>query len=138
MRLISVVLGAASIRAREDASATLLNYGYTFFETVKVHNASQPLLTPQVFKGSALTVPVGSRAPISVTIARGAADSITKEATVNSPLIAPIAAGATVGQYTVRVGDEVVTRVPLVALEAVEEGGIWRWAVDSVKLWFED
>jgi D-alanyl-D-alanine carboxypeptidase (penicillin-binding protein 5/6) len=138
MRLISVVLGAASIRAREDASATLLNYGYTFFETVKVHDASQPLLTPQVFKGSALTVPVGSRAPISVTIARGAADSITKEATVNSPLIAPIAAGATVGQYTVRVGDEVVTRVPLVALEAVEEGGIWRWAVDSVKLWFED
>jgi D-alanyl-D-alanine carboxypeptidase (penicillin-binding protein 5/6) len=138
MRLISVVLGAASIRAREDASATLLNYGYTFFETVKVHDASQPLLTPQVFKGSALTVPVGSRAPISVTIARGAADSITKEATVKSPLIAPIAAGATVGQYTVRVGDEVVTRVPLVALEAVEEGGIWRWAVDSVKLWFED
>ncbi|HUG73117.1 MAG TPA: D-alanyl-D-alanine carboxypeptidase family protein [Steroidobacteraceae bacterium] len=138
MRLISVVLGAPSIRGREDASATLLNYGYTFFETVKVHDASQPLLTPQVFKGSALTVPVGIRAPISVTIARGAADSITKETTVNSPLIAPIAAGATVGQYTVRVGDEVVTRVPLVALEAVDEGGIWRWAVDSVKLWFED
>jgi D-alanyl-D-alanine carboxypeptidase (penicillin-binding protein 5/6) len=138
MRLISVVLGAPSIRGREDASATLLNYGYTFFETVKVHDATQPLLTPEVFKGSALSVPVGSRAPINVTIARGAADSITKEATVNGPLVAPIAAGATVGQYTVRVGDEVVARVPLVALEAVEEGGIWRWAVDSVKLWFED
>jgi D-alanyl-D-alanine carboxypeptidase (penicillin-binding protein 5/6) len=96
------------------------------------------LLTPQVFKGSAVTVPVGSRAPISVTIARGAADSITKETTVNTPLVAPIAAGATVGQYTVRVGDEVVARVPLVALEQVEEGGLWRWAVDSVMLWFED
>ena len=38
MRLISVVLGSKSMRAREDASAALLNYGYTFFETVKVHD----------------------------------------------------------------------------------------------------
>ena len=72
------------------------------------------------------------------TIARGAGQSITKETSLNTPLIAPIAAGATVGQYTVRVGDEVVARVPLVAMEAVEEGGLWRWAIDSVKLWFED
>jgi len=138
MRLISVVLGSPSIRAREDASASLLNYGYTFFETVKLHDAGQPVLTPQVFKGSATSVPVGARGTVYVTIARGAADSITKEAKVESPLIAPLESGAQVGQYTVRVGDEVVSRVPLVALQPVEEGGIWRWAVDSVKLWFED
>ena len=35
MRLISVVLGTQSFKAREDASAALLNYGFTFFETVK-------------------------------------------------------------------------------------------------------
>ena len=96
------------------------------------------MLTPQVFKGSATSVPVGARGTVYVTIARGAADSITKEAKVESPLIAPLESGAQVGQYTVRVGDEVVSRVPLVALQPVEEGGIWRWAVDSVKLWFED
>src|SRR5690606_31525162 len=138
MRLISVVLGSPSIRGREDASASLLNYGYTFFETVKLHDAGQALLTPQVFKGEAESVPVGSRNAAYVTLARGAADSIAKETTVNSPLVAPIKAGTSVGQYTVRVGDEVVARIPLVALQDVEEGGLWRWAVDSVKLWFED
>ena len=38
-RLISVVLGTKSFKAREDASAALLNYGFTFFETVKVKGA---------------------------------------------------------------------------------------------------
>lgn len=137
MRLISVVLGSPTIQAREDASAALLNYGYTFFETVKLHEAGAPVITPQVFKGAAESVRVGSRAPISVTIGRGQAQSLTKEARVNTPLIAPLAAGAAVGQYTIRAGDEVVARVPLVALDKVDEGGLWRTAVDSVKLWFE-
>jgi D-alanyl-D-alanine carboxypeptidase (penicillin-binding protein 5/6) len=137
MRLISVVLGSPSIRAREDASAALLNYGFTFFETVKLQDAGVAMLTPQVFKGSAESVAVGSRRAISVTIPRGQAASLQKEAKVNSPLIAPLAANAVVGEYTVRVGDSVVARVPLVTLAKVDEGGLWRTTVDSVKLWFE-
>ena len=137
MRLISVVLGSPSIKDREDASATLLNHGYTFYETVKLHDAGATIISPQVFKGSAPTIGAGSRDAISVTVARGQADSITKEATVNSPLVAPIAADAVVGQYVVRVGDEVVSRIPLVALGKVDEGGLWRTTIDTVKLWFE-
>jgi serine-type D-Ala-D-Ala carboxypeptidase (penicillin-binding protein 5/6) len=138
MRLISVVLGSPSIKGREDASAALLNYGYTFFETVKLQDAGTPLLTPDVYKGKKESVQVGSRSAISVTITRGAADSITKESKVNSPLVAPIEAGAAVGQYTVRVGDEVIARVPLVALQKVEKAGFWGRSIDSVKLWFHD
>jgi D-alanyl-D-alanine carboxypeptidase (penicillin-binding protein 5/6) len=137
MRLISVVLGSPSIRGREDASAALLNYGYTFYETVKLLDANTAVLTPQVYKGEETKVAVGSRTPITVTVARGSAAQISKEATVNTPLIAPLANGQVVGQYTVRVGDEVVGRIPLVALAKVDEGGLWRWGVDSVKLWFD-
>jgi D-alanyl-D-alanine carboxypeptidase (penicillin-binding protein 5/6) len=137
MRLISVVLGSPTIRAREDASAALLNYGYTFFETIKLQEAGVAVLTPQVFKGSAQSVGVGSRRPISVTIARGQAQTLNKEAKVNAPLIAPLPLNGVVGEYTVRSGDEVVARVPLVALAKVDEGGLWRTAVDTVKLWFE-
>ena len=137
MRLVSVVLGADSIRAREDASATLLNYGYTFFETVKLQDAGAVVLKPAVYKGAATSVDAGSRMPIAVTVARGSADQITKEAVVNGPLVAPIEDGQVVGEYKVSVGDEVVARIPLTALSKVDEGGVWRWAVDSVKLWFE-
>jgi D-alanyl-D-alanine carboxypeptidase (penicillin-binding protein 5/6) len=138
MRLISVVLGAPSIKAREDASAALLNYGYQWYETVKLHEAGRTLLSPQVFKGEKNAVPVGTKEAMSVTIARGAGDSITKEASINGPLIGPLEAGTQVGQYIVRVGDEVVARVPLVTLEKVEEAGFFGRLYDSVKLWFED
>jgi D-alanyl-D-alanine carboxypeptidase (penicillin-binding protein 5/6) len=136
MRLISVVLGSPTIKAREDASAALLSYGFTFFETIKLQDAGRPVLTPQVFKGSAQSVAVGSPNDISITIARGLGDKLTKEARVNSPLIAPLALNATVGEYVVRNGDEVVARVPLKTLAKVDAGGIWRTAVDTVKLWF--
>jgi D-alanyl-D-alanine carboxypeptidase (penicillin-binding protein 5/6) len=137
MRLISVVLGSPSISAREDASAALLNYGFTFFETIRLQDAGKAMLTPRVFKGEAETVPVGSARAISITIARGQGDSLQKETNVNAPLVAPLALHAPVGEYVVRSGDEVVARVPLVTLAKVDEGGWWRTSVDTVKLWFE-
>ena len=33
MRLVSVVMGSTSMKARENASAALLNYGFTFYDT---------------------------------------------------------------------------------------------------------
>jgi D-alanyl-D-alanine carboxypeptidase (penicillin-binding protein 5/6) len=137
MRLISVVLGSPSIKAREDASATLLNYGFTFYETVKLQDAGKPVMTPQVFKGAAQSVAVGSPTDISITIARGQGAALAKEAKIDSPLVAPLALHAKVGEYVVRSGDEVVARVPLVTLAKVDEGGLWRTGVDSVKLWFK-
>ena len=137
MRLISVVLGSPSISAREDASAALLNYGFTFFETISLQEAGKAVLTPKVFKGSADSVAVGSPRNISITIARGQSEKLQKEAKVDSPLVAPLALHARVGEYIVRNGDEVVARVPLVTLAKVDEGGWWRVMVDTIKLWFE-
>jgi len=136
MRLVSVVLGSPSVKAREDASAALLNYGFTFYETVKLLDAGAVVQTPAVYKGASSAVPVGSRSAINVTVPRGTAGQITKEARINAPLIAPLANGQSVGQYTVRVGNDVVARVPLVALARVDAGGLWRSGIDTVKLWF--
>jgi D-alanyl-D-alanine carboxypeptidase (penicillin-binding protein 5/6) len=137
MRLISVVLGSPTIKAREEASAALLSYGFTFYETVQLQQAGKALLQPQVFKGATATVGVGSLRDISVTLPRGQSATLSKEATVNGPLIAPLAARSPVGEYKVTVGKDVVARIPLVTLTAVAEGGWWHSMVDTVKLWFE-
>ncbi len=137
MRLVSVVLGSPSIKAREDASAALLNYGFTFYETVQLQQAGKVLLQPHVYKGATETVGVGSLRDISVTLPRGQSATLAKEATVKGPLVAPLAAHSPVGEYTVTVGKEVVARIPLVTLAAVGEGGLWRSMVDTVKLWFQ-
>ena len=138
MRLISVVMGSPSVKAREDASAALLGYGYTFFETARIKQAREAVLKPRVYKSSAEFASIGVPNDIVVTVGRGQAASLTTTAKLaKEPLIAPLPAGQPVGELTVTDSNgQVVARSPLVPLTAVPEGGMWTRAVDDVRLWF--
>ena len=136
MRLISVVLGSASMKAREDASAALLNYGYTFYESMTVRHAGDVVLKPRVYKGASEYVDVVPRHDVSVTIGRGAGGSIHTTAKVDEPLIAPLSATKQIGELTVTDGADVVARVPLFAAQPVGEGSWWTRMTDTIGLWF--
>jgi D-alanyl-D-alanine carboxypeptidase (penicillin-binding protein 5/6) len=137
MRLISVVLGTQSFKAREDASAALLNYGFTFFETVKAKAATDVVLKPEVYKGEQDRVTLVPARDIWVTVGRGSAAQLKTTATVKEPVIAPIKAGQALGELTVSDGKEIIARVPLVAQAAVPEGGWWTRTVDGISLWMK-
>jgi D-alanyl-D-alanine carboxypeptidase (penicillin-binding protein 5/6) len=51
-------------------------------------------------------------------------------------LNAPIAKGARVGDIVVNLKDKELVRVPLVALQAVNEGSLWQRARDTILQWF--
>jgi len=138
MRLISIVMGSPSIKAREDASAALLNYGYTFFETARVKGAGEVALKPRVYKSESdfltLTIP----RDIYVTVGRGQAATLKVSARAfKEPLVAPLAAGQPVGELTVTdAAGEMMARVPLAPSAAIPTGGLWTRAVDTIRLWF--
>ncbi|HET7810889.1 MAG TPA: D-alanyl-D-alanine carboxypeptidase family protein [Steroidobacteraceae bacterium] len=134
-RLISVVLGTRSFKAREDASAALLNYGFTFFETVKAKSAGDVVLKPEVYKGEADMVTLVPQHDVFVTIGRGAAAQLKTAATAKEPVVAPVAKGQVLGELTVSDGKDVLARVPLVAKDAVPEGGWWTRMTDGIALW---
>jgi serine-type D-Ala-D-Ala carboxypeptidase (penicillin-binding protein 5/6) len=138
MRLVSVVMGAPSEKAREEASAALLNYGYTFFETVRVKAAQQTVLKPRVYKSAAEFVAVGVPYDVYATVGRGQAAALHTSAHLSvEPLIAPLAAGKPLGEYAVTDDSgTLIARAPLVPLAAVPLAGLWTRAVDSVVLWF--
>ena len=138
MRLVSVVLGAPSIKAREDASAALLSYGYTFFETVKLKTARDTVLKPRVYKAESEFANVGVTSDLYATVGRGQGAGLKTSAHLTSePLLAPLAAGQAVGELTVSdEGTQLVARAPLVALAPVASGGLWTRTVDTVALWF--
>ena len=138
MRLVSVVMGSASIKGREDASAALLNYGYTFYETAKVKSAGEVLLKPRVYKSADEYVTLAVPHDIVLTVGRGQIASLKSAAHLfKEPLIAPLAANQPIGELTISdPAGEVVSRVPLVPGKAVPEAGLWTRATDSVRLWF--
>ena len=138
MRLISVVLGAPSVKGREQASATLLGYGYSFYQTVKVKGRGQALATPRVFLSASTTAPVGLAQDLFVTVGRDQANQLKSTVTVTNKLLAPLAAGARVGDLTVTTPDgAVVAKAPLVTLQAVPQGGLWTRLTDHISLWFK-
>jgi len=138
MRLISVVMGAPSIKAREDASAALLNYGYTFFETLRVKAAKETILKPRVYKSPNEFADLGVPFAVYATVGRGQDASLKTATHLNAePLIAPLTAGKPVGEFTVAdATGAVIARAPLVPLTDVPLGGLWTRMTDSIALWF--
>jgi len=137
MRLVSVVMGAPNERSREEASAALLNYGYTFFESIRVKAAGTTVLKPRVYKSAGEFAAVGVSADVYALVPRGQAGSVETAARLDhEPLIAPLAAGEKLGSLTVTDGaGTVLASAPLVALAAVPQGGLWTRMVDGVALW---
>jgi D-alanyl-D-alanine carboxypeptidase (penicillin-binding protein 5/6) len=137
MRLISVHAGTKSERDREASSRKLLNYGFRFYETFKLHAANDPLTDMRVWKGEKESVPLGLASSLYITTPRGKRNMIKAHMNVNSTIVAPITKGEEYGSVEVKLGDELIAQRPLVALDDVTEGGLWRRTVDNIKLLFQ-
>jgi len=139
IRLISVVLGTRSEKERASESQKLITYGFRFFETAKSYSAQTTLIEPKIWKGKASTIKLGTKDDIYLTIPRGAGKDVTAELEVPELLEAPIALGQQVGAIKLSLDGEVLETHPLVALQNVDEGGLftrlWHWLVLLVKGW---
>ena len=136
MRLVSVVLGSKSMKAREDASAALLNYGFTFYDTKLVVKGGTALASTRVWKAAASPVDLGIKDDLWLTLPRGEAATVTTSVTVQPRLIAPLGADAAVGELRVVAGTRTLTSMPVHPLKEVAAGGWWRRLIDTIRLWF--
>jgi len=136
MRLVSVVLGSASMKGRENASAALLNYGFTFYDTKLVVKGGEKLATTPVWKAANSPVDVGIRDDLYVTVPRGQANDIKTTVEVQPRLIAPLARDATVGRLHVFAGSQTLATQPIHPLSSVAAGSWWRRLIDTIRLWF--
>jgi D-alanyl-D-alanine carboxypeptidase (penicillin-binding protein 5/6) len=135
MRLVSVVMGTASPKAREDASAALLGYGFNFYETKKLYSAGKAISTVHVYKvGDPVAVIV--RNDVYATAARGELVGARSSVTLNPRLVAPLSATTPIGRLKVMLGDTVISDVPVYPNGAIEPGNIFRRAIDTTRLWF--
>ena len=136
-RILAVVLGSSSETARANEAQKLLNWGYTAFEGIKLFEANQAVLTPEVWKGSQKTAKLGRPQPIVVAVPAGSAAHVKTQVARPDPLIAPLAKGQQVGILKISSGEQPLLDVPLVALEPVEQAGVLGRAWDSLRLWIK-
>ena len=137
MRVISVVLGTKSEEARADASQSLLNYGFRFFETHKLYDGSTKLTNARIWKGASDAVELGLAEPLYITIPRGEYNNLDASMQLQEQITAPVTQGQTLGRVVINLAGTLVSERDLVALQAVDEGSFWQRIVDEGLLYFE-
>ncbi|KAA0014750.1 D-alanyl-D-alanine carboxypeptidase [Billgrantia pellis] len=136
MRLISVVMGTSSEEARAQETQKLLSYGFRYYETMKLYDQGAVLNSPRVWGGEKNELRLGVDQEVYMTLPRSRSEELNARLDIRPDLTAPINLGERVGTLEVRLGEEVVGEQPLVALEAIEEGGLFKRLFDQVRRFF--
>ncbi|MBM4840694.1 D-alanyl-D-alanine carboxypeptidase [Vibrio parahaemolyticus] len=140
MRLIAVVMGAKSQSVRESESKQLLSYGFRFYDTLMPTAAGTDMANARVWMGQKDELKVGVNRDVYLTLPKGDVNKLKAEVEYSGDLLAPIAQDQVVGKVLYKVDGKVVKETELVALEPVEEGGIFKrimdWFKRLVASWF--
>jgi len=135
-RLLTVLLGSTSEMMRAQESQKLLNWGFQFFDAVRLYAGDAVVKEIEVWKGTRGTLKAGFRADLVVTVPKGQGEKLKAELLSHSPLVAPVAAGTRVGNLRVTLDGKPLGEYPVVALEDVPAAGLLVRAWDTLRLWF--
>ena len=137
MRLISVVMGTKSAKARNAESKKLLTWGFRFFETVRPMQKDNPLVSEIVWFGDKDKVQLGVENDVYITIPRGRLKDLKAGFVLTDPeLHAPLAKNQVVGTINFQLDNQIIETRPLVVTEAVPEGNFFSRLIDYIRLLF--
>ena len=113
LELIAVVMGSETSKDRFAACKSLLDYGFANFA----------LYTPAIQEGASVPVKLGisesvAAVPggaVSLLVDKAQRNSVTTEIELEESVTAPVSRGQRLGTLTVKAGEQVIARVPLVA-----------------------
>lgn len=133
-RLIAVVLGADSDGLRASESQQLLNYGFQYFDTVRLYQNSQPVTQVRLWKGTEKHLNIGLRRDLFLTVPNGQFAQLKATIATPQPLVAPITSGQTIGTLKLTLAGKPYAQFPLVALDSVSLANVFSRGWDSIRL----
>ena len=123
-RILLVVTGLESAQQRRQEAGRLINWAFRAFETTRLFKAGEPVAEAEIWIGAVGKVALAPARDLIVTVPYGMLEKAEISAHFSEPVEAPVAAGAELGRLEVALPGATPVSVPLVAVEAVERGGI--------------
>ncbi|MDD5181412.1 MAG: D-alanyl-D-alanine carboxypeptidase, partial [Gallionellaceae bacterium] len=136
-RLISVLLGAASDNLRATESQKLLNYGFQYFDAVRLYQKDQPVTSVRLWKGTENKIELGFRNDMFVSIPKGQLAQLKATIETQQPLIAPVSGGQRIGMIKFALDGKPYAELPLVALKPVPLANVFSRGWDHIRLLFQ-
>ena len=136
-RLLAIVLGTSSESVRATESQKLLNYGFQFYDTVRLYEKDQAVSSVRIWKGTANEVSAGFPYDLYLSVPKGVGEKLKATVETQQPLVAPIASGQKLGVLRVELDGKPYREFPVVALQEVPLAGILGRGWDSLRLLFK-
>ncbi len=134
MRLISVLVGSKTENDRTEQTIQILRFGFRFFETHRLFQANTALNQPKIWMGNRQKIALGINRDLYITIPHGQYKNLEAKMNIDKRITAPVAKGNTYGKLLVKLENQLVAELPLVALEDVSTGSLWSRFSDYVAL----
>mgnify|MGYP001980634692 CR=1 FL=1 len=122
-RLILVLNGLPSARARRVESKRILDWGFREFGNYKLFETNEEIASAGVWLGEASHVPLLAKQGILMTLERKYRKSLKVKIRHAAPVPTPIEKGARLGTIIVEVTGRNPIKIPLIAGESVERLG---------------
>ena len=123
-RIIFVITGLESAKARADEAARIITWAFRQFSNKNISLADPTLAQASVWMGSSRTVGLKMREPLLILVPTTDSYEITSKISYAGPLQAPISKGDVVAELIVSVNEVFETRAPLLAATSVPLGGL--------------
>lgn len=124
-RIIIVLSGLPSERARAAESRNLIDYGFRAFKTYHLFKADSIVDDAKVWLGEVGTVPLKIEEDVAITLSRAARSQMVVKVIYDGPIPAPIEEGQDIAHLVIETPDLEDRVIPLVAAEAVDEVGVF-------------
>nr|WP_051023197.1 D-alanyl-D-alanine carboxypeptidase family protein [Calidifontibacillus oryziterrae] len=126
MRVIAVVMGAATPKERNGQVSKMLDYAFSQYRTHPMFDRNQPLVKISVSKGSQAKVEAVTSEQISILTKKGeTVDDVVHEIVINENIEAPIQKGDEIGKLLLKKGEKILLESPIVAAEEVAVASWW-------------
>lgn len=135
LRLIAVVLGASSGKERFEAAKTLLDYGFSHYDSAEVTLPDDAPEELPVKRGTAETAALDYAAPERLLVPKGEGRDLQTKILLPDTLQAPVQQGSPVGSWQLLRGETVLQELPICAaqdVQALSFGYCLRYLVHTV------
>jgi serine-type D-Ala-D-Ala carboxypeptidase (penicillin-binding protein 5/6) len=136
-RIIAVLSGMTTMKARSQESEKLLDWAYREWADYKLVTAGQSIDDAPVWLGVAASVPTTTEADVMVSLPRASRRQMKVTAVYDHAVPAPVAKGQRVGTLRITAPEVAETDVPLIAAQPVAQAsGLSRAALAAGYLIF--
>ncbi len=130
MRLISVVMGCPTKKARFDKTKEILNMGFKNYTKLRIVKEGDVVFeNVPIIMGSKSCINGISNKDITMVIKKGDEKKIVKQKILSNRIQAPVEKGQRIGYMPIKLNKKTIAKLSIVAAENVSQISRFRWFV---------